>query len=164
MQNPELDLNTNSLLYDLQSKGYEISFETHNKNYCEVFQRNKKAKQYNYSIGNHLYCYTQGNPKLSKIFTKFLCDHINNCFDHSRMYPKYIEMGYSPSKFVVNGIAPKATTIEVDAINLGLVNSYLAKSIDVYIGTLISILADHVENDYQLHHRKLIGKTVNFIM
>lgn len=169
-----LDTATLELLEDLRND-FAISFETKNIDYCEVFQKSKTAiiyynpkivntesiahellhiwlTRYNYSIGNHLFLSTQGDKKLSKFLNKFLCDYITNCCDHFKMYPKFIEMGYSPSEFLTNSLAPKASLKDVKEIKLKLFGLYISKSVNLYIGCLISILADHAENDYTEHH------------
>lgn len=165
-----LDTATNSLLEELQ-KDFEISFETKNIDYCEVFQKNNVATVYynpkhvdtasiahellhvwltkfNYSIGNRIYLSTKSNKKLHKIFNKFLCDYITNCCDHNRMYPKFLEMGYSPMDFLKNSLEPKASLKDVKNIKIKFWNFHNSKAINHYIGSLFSILADHVENDY----------------
>lgn len=171
---PILDTATSILLEELQ-KDFEISFETKNIDYCEVFQKNNVATIYynpkhvdtasiahellhvwltkfNYSIGNHIYLSTKSDKKLSKILNKFLCDYITNCCDHYKMYPKFLEMGYNPADFLRNSLEPKATLKEVKSIKLKFLGFYNSKAINLYIGSLFSILADHVENDYVQHH------------
>lgn len=175
-----LDTATLELLEDLRND-FEISFETKNIDYCEVFQKSKTAiiyynpkivntesiahellhiwlNRYNYSIGNHLFLCTQSDKKLSKFLNKFLCDYIENCCDHYKMYPKFIEMGYSSSNFLTNSLAPKASLQDVNGIKLKLVGLYNSNSVNLYIGCLISILADHAENDYTEHHAILKTK------
>lgn len=175
-----LDTATLELLEDLRND-FSISFETKNIDYCEVFQKSKTAiiyynpkivntesiahellhiwlTRFNYSIGNHLFLSTQGDKKLSKFLNKFLCDYITNCCDHFKMYPKFIEMGYSPSEFLTNSLAPKASLKDVKEIKLKLLGLYNSKSVNLYIGCLISILADHVGNDYTEHRAILKAK------
>ena len=182
MASLNLDRATLTLLEDLK-KDFSISFETKNIEYCEVFQKNKTAtiyynpeivdtesiahellhiwlNRFNYSIGNHLFLLTRGEEKLSKILNKFLCDHITNCCDHFKMYPKYISMGYSPSKFLTNSLAPKAYLEDVKEINLHISGCYNSNSINQFIGHLISILADHVDNDYAEYHIILQNKDI----
>ncbi len=170
---PILDTATNNLLEELQ-KDFEISFETKNINYCEVFQKNNIATIYynpehidtstiahellhiwltkfNYSIGNHIFLSTKSDKKLSKVLNKFLCDYITNCCDHYKMYPKFIEMGFSPDEFLKDSLEPKASFKDVKRLKLKFWGIYNSKAINVYIGSLFSILADHVENDYTQH-------------
>lgn len=177
MRPVNLDTSTLDLLNDL-TKDFSISFEVKNIDYCQVFQKSKTATIYynpktietesiahellhiwltrfNYFIGNHLFLSTRDNLKLSKFLNKFLCDYLTNCCDHFKMYPKYLEMGYSPSKFLINGLAPKASLNDLIEIRLNFLGSYNSTAINRYIGSLISILADHVENDYSEHHEIL---------
>ncbi|NQU83818.1 MAG: hypothetical protein HQ536_03845 [Parcubacteria group bacterium] len=175
-----LDIATLDLLEDLK-KDFSISFQTKDVNYCEVFQKSKSAiiyynpkivntesiahellhiwlTRFNYCIGNHIFLSTRSKKKLNKILNKFLCDYITNCCDHFKMYPKYIEMGYSPSEFLTNSLAPKASLKDVKKIKLKLLGLYKSHTINLYIGCLISILADHVENDYTEHQSILKNK------
>jgi|ADurb_Leu_01_Slu_FD_contig_31_1582614_length_781_multi_1_in_0_out_0_1 hypothetical protein len=165
-----LDNTTVSLLEDLQ-RDFDISFEQKNINFCEVFQKSGTATIYynpkivdsasiahellhiwltrfNYSIGNHIYLCLQSDKKLNKIFNKFLCDYITNCCDHFKMYPKFIGLGYKPADFLTNSLESKATFKDVKRIKLKFLGSYNSKAINYYIGSLFSIFADHVDNDY----------------
>lgn len=176
-----IDEKTTELLNDLRTD-VDISFEVKNINYCGVFQINKTAtiyynpkivdtesiahellhiwlKRFDYSIGNRFFLYNQSDDKLSKIFDKPLCDHISNCCDHFKMYPKYLDMGYSPEKFLQNGLALQASIYDVKSIELKFSGGYNSKSINFFIGFLFSILADHIkENDYTEHHKYLLEK------
>jgi hypothetical protein len=178
-----LDYKNQLLLADLR-KDFQIDFEPKEINYCEVFSKNRhstiyynpkhvdndsiahellhiKLDRYNYSIGNHIYLSCQNNKKLGKVFCKFLCDYIGNCLDHFKMYPSYIEMGYKPENFLINGLDEKCSLNDIKLLNLSFLGMYIAKSIDRYIGYLISIYADHVSNDYREHLRLLEQKDSN---
>jgi hypothetical protein len=174
-----LDENATKFLSELK-QDFEIDFQEKKINHCEVFCHNDKAtiffnpiivrvesivhellhiwlKKYNYVIGNHIYLLFQLDWKLSKIFNKFLCDYIENCFDHYKMYPKYLEMGYSPEKFIINGLDEKCLVNDVKGLHLKFLKSYKADSVNRFIGYLISIYADHIDNDYS-EHLKLLNK------
>jgi len=71
------------------------------------------------------------------------------------MYPKYTEMGYGAEKFIMNGLEEKCSIRDIKTLHLKFLRKYKAKSIDKFIGYLISIYADHVENDYSEHLRLL---------
>lgn len=176
-----LDINTIELLNDLRAD-FDITFETKDIDYCEVFQKSNKAtiyynpklvnaesiahellhiwlNRFNYSIGNHIFLCTQGDKKLSKFLNKFLCDYIENCCDHYKMYPKYLEMGYSPKEFLKNSLELKTSISDIKNIKLKFLSVYNSQSINLFIGGLFSILADHIkENDYSEHHKYLIEK------
>ncbi|WP_369765832.1 hypothetical protein [Flavobacterium sp. WC2429] len=166
-----------SLLEELKQK-HDIRFETHDENYCGVSQQNNTAtvfynpKQFNnasiahellhvwlskfeYHVGSHIYLMCLSDSKLSKIMTKFLCDYIENLFDHNKMYPKYKEMGYSDEDFIVNGLEQKCSISDIKQLSLSLLNVYNANSINRFIGYLLSIYADHVFHDY-LEHLSLL--------
>jgi hypothetical protein len=169
-----------SLLADLRND-FEIEFEKRNISYCEVFSRNGKSTiyynpnlvenesiahellhikldRYTYVIGNHIYLSCQHHPKLGKVFSKFLCDYIENCFDHCKMYEAYLDMGYSAEKFLLNGLDEKCSIKDIKSLNLFRWGRYKANSINRYNGYLISIYADHVDNDYQKHLKLLKEK------
>ncbi len=175
-----LDNSASSLLEDLE-KDFDISFEQKNIDYCEVFQKSKKATIYynpknvdsasiahellhvwltrfNYSIGNHIYLSLQSDKKLNKVFNKFLCDYITNCCDHFKMYPKFINLGYKPADFLKNSLDEKASLKDIKGLKLKFLGSYNSKAINFFIGSLFSIFADHVENDYAQHHEYLKQK------
>jgi hypothetical protein len=176
-----IDEKTLELLNDLQTD-FDISFEIKDIDYCEVFQKSNTAtiyynpkivnsesiahellhiwlNRFNYSIGNHIFLSTQSNKKLSKFLNKFLCDYIGNCCDHYKMYPKYLEMGYSPKEFLKNGLELKTSITDIKKIKLKFLGFYNSQSVNLFIGCLFSILADHIkENDYYEHHKYFIEK------
>jgi hypothetical protein len=77
------------------------------------------------------------------------------------MYPEYVEMGYSPEGFITNGLNEKCSLQKIKSLNLSFLKTFKAKSIEHYIGYLISIYADHVNNDYNEHLRLLKEKDIN---
>lgn len=175
-----LDNNTTELLIELQ-RDYNISFVTKNIDYSELFQKGNNVTIYynpkiintesithellhiwltkfNYSIGNYLFLCTEDDKKLNKFLTKFLCDYIGNCCDHLKMYPKYLEMGYSPKEFLKNGLELKTSLKDIKKLRLKFIGIYNGNNINLFIGYLISILADHIkENDYTEHHKYLMA-------
>ena len=176
-----LDKKTIELLNNLQTD-FEIIFKIKDIDYCEVTQKSNIAtiyynpntvntesiahellhiwlKQFNYSIGNRIFNCTKNDKKLSKFLNKFLCDNIGNFCDHPKMYPKYLEMGYSPKEFLENGLEYKSSISEIKKIKLKFLGFYNSQSINIFIGCLFSILADHIkENDYREHHKHLMEK------
>jgi hypothetical protein len=144
----ELDETNHQLLIDLR-KLYEIEFEVKDIEYCEVFTKNNKSiifynprivdndsiahellhiwlNTFNYISGNILFLLSQENIKLDKIFIKGLTDYIGNCMDHVKMYPKYIELGYDPNKFVTLGLKEKSFLNDLKKINVkNIFNTYL---------------------------------------
>ncbi len=168
-----LDKITTKLLSELRKES-EIVFQQKDINHCEVFTQNGNStiyynpnivdnesiahellhiwlNKYNYIIGNHIYLSFKSNFKLSKIFNKFLCDYIENCFDHNKMYPKYLEMGYSPEKFIINGLDEKCSIDDIKKLNLKFLSKYKPDAVNRFTGYLISIYADHVDNVYDEH-------------
>jgi len=172
-----LDKNTKLLLKDLRTD-FQIEFEQKDINYCGVYTLNNQATiyynpkhvtkeliahellhvklyRYNYDIGTHIYLSCKSHAKLRKVFKMSLCGFISNCTDHLKMYPEYIEMGYSPAGFLTNGFDEKCRLKEIKYLNFSIINTYKAKSIERYIGYLISIFADQVDINY-FEHLKLL--------
>ena len=181
MEVPIIDSASQKLLSELITAGYNISFKHRNDDYCEVFTRNKEAiiyynrnnvttesiahellhvwlKKFNYHTGNHLYLITRNDNKLNLIISKLLCDHITNCCDHFKMYPQFIRMGYDPSKFIKDSLFEQASLKFINSIKLKMFWTYQSNAINWYIGSLISILAHHIEHNYNEHHSKLLRK------
>ncbi len=177
-----LDKKTSEFLSELR-KEFKIDFQEKDINYCEVYTQHGNSticynpnivdnesithellhiwlNKYNYMIGNHIYLSFQSDFKLSKVFNKFLCDYIENCFDHYKMYPKYIEMGYSPEKFIMNGLEKKCSIDNIKKLHLTFLSKYKPDSINRFIGYLISIYADHIDNIYD-EHLELLEKKEN---
>ena len=170
----KLDLKTRLLLEELQ-KSYKIKFEEKQIDYCELFIKSNDAtiyfnpndidtetithellhiwlEKFNYTVGNYIYMVNLEHEKLNKVFSKFLCNYIENCFDHHKMFPKYSEMGYSPEKFLKNGLAEKCSIQDINSLNLKFSEVYDSTAINKFIGFLISIYADHIkENKYTEH-------------
>jgi hypothetical protein len=167
------DDKTKLLIQDLKND-FQIEFKEREIDYCEVYTIKNQAtiyynpklidnesiahellhiklKRYNYVIGNHIYFSCLNNSKLQKIFNKFLCDYIGNCLDHFKMYPEYLEMGYSPEGFLKNGLEEKCSLQDIKTLNLSFLRTFKTKSIELYIGYLISIYADHIDNNYIEH-------------
>ena len=168
-------------LYEELTIEFDIIFQPWQKNYCKVYQENKVAticynplidkeesiahellhiwfRKFGISLGNHIYLSTRNDHKLNKFLNKFLCDSITNYCEHFKIYPKYIEMGYSPGKFLSDGLSVKISLIGLKLIILRYLGRYLSSSINFYIGSLFSILADHADNNYSLHHKILKKK------
>lgn len=175
-----IDQPTAELMEELKVD-FDIYFKPWNKSYNEVFTQNKKAiinynpktikietlahellhiwlKKFNYFSSNHIYLTFQNDKKLSKVFTKFLCDFIGNYMDHYKMYPKYLLMGYKPENFIQEGLNSKCSLSRINFLFLKTFGVYNANSVNLYIGSLFSIFADHVENDYSKHLVKLKKK------
>ena len=173
MRDPILDKNSTDLLNDLRND-FEIEFQEKNINFCGVHTKNGKSiidynpttykvehinhellhiwlNRYKYTIGNHIYLIFESDWKLGKIFTKHLCDYIENCFDHNKMYPKYLEMGYEPEKFIRDGHKEQCSINDIKKLHLKFLGKYKADSINKFIGYLISIYADHIDRDYSEH-------------
>lgn len=167
-----LDEKNFQLLMELK-KDYHIEFVRDNLEFCHMNISGKNIRlyynpkyvdnesiahellhleldRYQYLIGNMIFLTAQEVPNLKKIFTKFLCDYIENCFDHNKMYPKYIKRGYSPEKFLWKGNEEKCTLQQIKSLTFRIEDVYFADAINRYIGYLISIYADHLGFDYHI--------------
>lgn len=167
-----LDKQNKLLLSELRDKMI-VKFELFNKLYFENYSINDTATIYvnpklfdNSSVAHellHAWFRTLGlhssnliylsaieTPKFSSVFDKKLCDHIGNCMDHNKIYPKFLEMGYIPENF----LSSKGLQCDINNIRKLRIQSnnvYSAKHLNNYIGYLISIYADHLPNDYSQH-------------
>jgi hypothetical protein len=159
-------------------KGYDVRFAEHVENNAAVYKINKEATVlYNpqrfsnaaiahellhvwiealgYYTSNHIYCVAKEHPKLSRIFSKNLCDHVGNCQEHLKMYPKYLEMGYAPESFIENSMTEQCSINEIDFLHVREDNVVYGLMADRFIGSLISIYAHHIRLDYSAHLAKL---------
>lgn len=168
----QLDEQNRLLLSEVRNK-MSVKFEIFNKPYFENFSINNNATIYvnpkifnNSSVAhellhawfrclglhgsNMIYLSAEGKPKFNTVFDKKLCDHIGNCMDHYKIYPKFLEMGYEPETF----LSSKGLQCDINSIRKLRIQSnnvYSAKHLNNYVGYLISIYADHLSNDYSQH-------------
>lgn len=166
-----------NLLADVR-KSYTVIFAEHGENYASNYTINKEATIYynprqfsndsiahellhvwlktlDYFTSNHLYLCAKENPKLSLIFSKRLCDHIGNCQDHIKMYPKYLEMGYAPESFIRDSTKEQCSISNINSLRIRNGNFLNGEQIDFFIGSLISIYAHHIPMDYSARLSKL---------
>ncbi|MFR0679007.1 hypothetical protein [Dysgonomonas mossii] len=115
----QLDEQNKRLLSEIRNK-ISVKFEVFNKPYFENYSINDSVIIYvnpkifkNSSVAhellhawfrglglhgsNMIYLSAREKPKFSVVFDKKLCDHIGNCMDHYKIYPKFLEMGYGKS-------------------------------------------------------------------
>lgn len=168
----KLDEQNKQLVSEIRNK-MSVKFEAFNKPYFENYSINDSVIIYvnpkifkNSSVAhellhawfrglglhgsNMIYLSARERPKFSVVFDKKLCDHIGNCMDHYKIYPKFLEMGYAPEDF----LSSKGMQCDINSIRkLRVQNNgvYSAKHLNNYIGYLISIYADHLPNDYSQH-------------
>jgi hypothetical protein len=86
----------------------------------------------------------KSNEKLRRIFSDKLIDQMGDWFDHVKIFPKYLELGFEQELFLSDNNLNKFTEEEANAIKLsysflGIIN---AKSVDLYIGKFFSAKAD----------------------
>lgn len=107
---------------------------------------------------NHIYLASVNLPKQSKIFSKQLCDHIGNCMEHHKFYPKFLEMGYNPKDFIRNADKEQSNLLSLKCLILGRGYQYIGQNVDAFIGNLISIYAHHRPVNYSKHLKVLKRK------
>lgn len=169
------------VLIELLSKvreRYDVKFEKHHEpwaanytinNYATIYYNPRRfsndsiahellhvwLKTLGYFGSNHIYCVAEEDYKLSRIFSKNLCDHIGNCQDHIKMYPKYLEMGYAPEVFIENSLKEQCSIRDIASLCVVSGKIIFAGQTDFFIGSLISIYAHHIQMDYSAHLSKL---------
>lgn len=84
------------------------------------------------------------NNKLGKILSAGLIDHIGNCFEHVKMLPLYMDMGFKKSEFLSDYEEHKCKPSELqilknEYLKNGIVNTQL---VDPFIGKLVAMLCD----------------------
>jgi len=167
-----LDKHNKQLLSEVRNK-MSVKFEIFNKPYFENYSINDNViiyinpKVFNNSsvahellhawfrgLGLHgsnmIYLSAREKPKFSVVFDKKLCDHIGNCMEHYKIYPKFLEMGYASKDF----LSSKGMQCDINSIRKLCIQRngiYSVKHLNNYIGFLISIYADHLPNDYSRH-------------
>lgn len=168
-----LDEQNKALLAKVRDE-YTVAFEIHDKPYSGIYTINNSATIYlnskditNATIAhellhlwfktlggftsNHIYLACVNLPKQSKIFSKELCDHIGNCMEHHKFYPKFLEMGYNPKDFIQNAQKEQSKLSTLKRLVLGINPRYIGQNVDAYIGNLISIYAHQIPVDYTKH-------------
>jgi hypothetical protein len=86
-----------------------------------------------------------GKSSISMCFTDDLVEHMVNCFNHIKMLPDFLQLGYDRSEFISDFKADKLTDSEVLNIVMNYRNTttgiYNSKAIDFYIGKYIAVKA-----------------------
>lgn len=172
-----LDAKNQALLTELRSE-YDIHFESKKVPYAQVFTQNRRAtiffpsdkfsnesiahellhikmRVYGFDIGIGLYTRFIDHPVFKRVFSKFLCDFVTNCFDHCKMFPIYRSMGYNSELFIVNANDEQCKVTDINSLGLVLGSVYYSEKIGKYIAYLVSIYAHHIKKDYEQHLRLL---------
>jgi hypothetical protein len=161
-----LDHHNNSLWLDLNNH-FEITVTYHDKPYAELFSKNKIVEIFlnndvnsasfthellhlwiekkGIYIGSSFKLLIKGNPKLAKVLSPLLLDHIGNTCEHSKMFQKFLSLGYSPSQFLYDNDIHKCTENEIKSIekHYKVLWATWRRAIDLYIGKFFAIHADH---------------------
>lgn len=86
-----------------------------------------------------------GKPSISMCFTDDLVEHIINCFNHIKMLPVFLQLGYNRSEFISDYHDNKLTDQEVTIIATNYRSSatgkYNSEAIDFYIGKYVAVKA-----------------------
>jgi len=81
-----------------------------------------------------------GNNRLGKILSKELVEHIGNCFEHKKMFPMYIEMGFDRTKFLTDYNQYKCEPSELEYLQVNYKRDL--KYTDLFIGKLVAMFCD----------------------
>lgn len=157
----------NLKLWERISKTYKINFENSENDEYSCYTKDDSITFY---IGKgelskdsfthemlHIYfkvnnCFIGGgltnillyNNRLGKILNSELIEHIGNCFEHIKMFPIYLEMGFEKAKFLKDYSQHKCQKEIIYYLN----NNYYSQNevnlniVHLFIGTLVAILAD----------------------
>jgi len=84
------------------------------------------------------------NNRLGILISGELIEHVGNCFEHVKMFPLYLEMGFEQSKFLTDYHEYKCKPSELQIfkdqyLREGRVNINL---VDPFIGRLVAMLCD----------------------
>ena len=82
---------------------------------------------------------------ISKIFSIPLIEHINNCLEHNKMLPKYLELGYDNSKFISDYSEIKITKKYIEKLkeSFKVNGKYYREAFDVFIGKFFAMKSDN---------------------
>lgn len=117
---------------------------------CEVLRI--WLAQLDFDIGKHLYVSTRGHHKLTKFLIHSLCDHINDCCCHFKLYTHFLEMGYRTEDFTCNTLPPVMKFHELKRMKPAFFGVYKTQTVQKIIKTLFTILATQKEEgEYNVH-------------
>lgn len=105
------------------------------------------------------------NNRLGKILSTKLIEHIGNCFEHVKMLPLYLDMGFKKSEFLTDYYEHKCKPSELQIfkkkyLKNGSVDTQL---VDPFIGKLVAMLCDPNDELYyenELDEFKKIDSTL----
>ena len=95
-------------------------------------------------IGSSFQLSFPDNKKMRKIISKKLLLQLGDWFDHVKMFPKFIELGYDKSDFLYDNSLNKFTLKDAKRIkrNFKYFGIYISNTIDYFIGKYFSAKAD----------------------
>lgn len=180
----ELNDSNRSLLQELINEGFNVSFEKWKNAHMGVFTQNNtvtvsynehhvglaaiahellhvKMKSYKYISANYLKLAFTNKDFFYSVFDDKLCEHIGNLMDHAKMYPLFLKMGYAPEEFLNNGNSKLVDLEEIKKIRIKRWSGVSAKDVNLFIGHLFAILADHLDNDYTVELQILKDREPN---
>ncbi len=80
---------------------------------------------------------------LNKLYSEALLEHMGNCFDHIKILPFYLDLGFSRESFLLDYEEDKCKESEIKSIknNFKIGLSYNSKAVDFFIGKIFAIRA-----------------------
>ncbi|GAB3202204.1 hypothetical protein ABID22_003819 [Pontibacter aydingkolensis] len=134
--------------YSCYSQGQDIIFYIDENNFCKDSFTHEMLHVYlrlhGLFIGAGLKNTIIQSRILSNVFSSGLIEHLGNCFDHIKMLPMYIDMGFNREKFILDYNTHKCTTSEIQLLKREYKkgNRINSKAADFYIGKYFAIKAD----------------------
>ncbi len=94
---------------------------------------------------------------LTSILTPELLEHMGNCFDHIKMLPMFLDMGFDRNRFILDYDTKKCTTEDLKflKINYQIDKKVNPKAVDFFVGKVLAIKAD--PNDSFDYSKELIS-------
>lgn len=94
-------------------------------------------------ISQSLQGFVRDIAAVRKVMSRELVDHVGNCLDHIKMWPKYSDMGLAWEEFTTDVSEEKLTVDEIRRIKTGMsmFGLYDARGVDFFIGKFIAAAA-----------------------
>ena len=102
------------------------------------------------TFGSYLKLWLNETPDLQIVFVNDLLDHIGNTIDHFLMFPRYLELGFDPLKFLHDASTSKCNLKELSIIKrlFRMIGIYNGEAIEHYIAAFFAMKSDHISRDY----------------
>lgn len=97
-------------------------------------------------LGSCLTLIVRESPRLQRIISEKLLDHLGNCLDHIKMLPAFIQLGYDESQFISDYSINKLPNSQLNEIKKYFVSNgankkYFSLAVDLFIGKFFAVKA-----------------------